>query len=124
MNTIVDRYLNELFGFSIKHTSKKEKGEEIYDEVKKENDKKMKEDFEKKCGKLPLDSTEREICELKNLIFYLNELVIKLQRNQNKCPNDTRCLRVISDAIFNTKKEIKKYNDDLKELQKIQSKKR
>lgn len=135
---IIDQYLNELFGFSkhrkakytdpdgkselfgvsVQYTSPQEKGEEICRELEDKNEDKMDKEFNRKCGRLEEDSKEKKICELKNKIYFLNELVYDLAKNKIKCGSmHTICWDVVNKKIYDLKKEIDDYSDSLKELE-------
>lgn len=137
--TILEQYLNELFGFSkhrkskytdpdgkpelfgvsVQYTSPQEKGEEICEELEDKNQEEMEDEEKRKCGRLPDDSKEKKICVVKNRIYYLNELVYDLVKNKSKCGNmHTICWDVINKKVYEIKKEIKEETKNLHDLEK------
>lgn len=121
MNTILDNYLQELeiFGLSItKKLSPSQRGEKICSDLEKSNQKKLKDVIEKKCGKIPIASIEKSICELKNQIYYTNELIFDLMKNKYRCKRRSSCFIVINNKIYELKQDLRDFNNDLKQLEK------
>lgn len=121
MNKILEQYLQELeiFGLSItKKLTPAQLGEKICSDLEKESQKKLNDENKKKCDKLPLSSIEKDICELKNQIHYTNELIFDLMKNKYKCKRRSICFIVFNKRIYNLKQDLKKFNDDLKNLEK------
>jgi hypothetical protein len=127
--TQLDRYLNELFGFSYKngkfsflgvtaeYTSNEEQGYNICKELKDEAEEKINTDF-KKCSTIPLGSKDRKICELIYVIKHSKDLLFDLKKNKFKCDKDSVCTGVINKKVFELNRDIIQLEKDLKELQK------
>jgi protein subunit release factor A len=110
----------ELFGFSLTYTSDKDKGKEICKELEDDTELKIKED-NKKCSRIPINTKEREICEIKNKIKRYKEFSFDLRQKKYLCKHETICEDSLNKRYYDLTKEIREYEKDLKELLKSTS---